>query len=135
MHRPSSKLLPLYLLFPLFFAAICLFHASLSNAALSCCRELQISEGIRLYCFNSESQGACYGSTNPQTRREKKPSCCRWRRNEEVLNVAGSELIINNASLDDYGNYSCGSLDDNEELFTTTIVYPDSCLHGKLIIS
>ena len=123
MHRPLSKLFSHYLL----FAASCLFRANFSIGALSCCRELRISEGIRLYCFNLEC------STNPQTRRERKPSCCRWRRNEEVLNVAGSELMINNATIDDYGNYSCGSLNDNEELFTTTIVYPQSCLHGKLI--
>jgi len=126
MYRPWSKLFRLHLLF---LAASCLFLASHSNAALSCCRALGISESIRLYCFHSEPQGACYGR---QTRRDKKSSCCRWRRNGEVLNAhTGSELIINNATLADYGNYSCS---DNEELFVTTTVYPHSCHHGKHVM-
>ena len=129
--RARKKMSTLY---PL-FAALCLFLVSPRSAALSCCRKLIISERLSISCFGNPNDDTCYGGNNSQARRE---TCYRWRRNDEVLNFTVPELEIREATspaaLTDYGVYSCGSCDDNKELFTTTTVYPaQSCLNGKLM--
>ena len=114
--------------FALFAVAFCLsnFISGVSAQLDHCCRRLTKNQRFLISCFGCPAP--------PHMNQEKshpQKKCCRWKRNERILNFTGYELGVNDHGPHRYGVYSCSSVDESE-MYATTAVYPPNCESRQL---